>query len=60
MPATVPVTRSIPTKLADPSARPACRNSATPLPWMSPLKRSSTWILVNAGPSAGSSEAAGS
>jgi hypothetical protein len=55
LPATVPVTRSIPTKLADPSARPACRNSATPSPWMSPLKRSSTWILVKVGPSAGSS-----
>jgi AcrR family transcriptional regulator len=31
------------------------QNSTTPSPSMSPLKRSSTWILVNTGPSAGSS-----
>ena len=54
-PATVPGTRSIPTKLADPSGRAACKNSTAPSPEMSPLKLSSTWILVSAGPSAGSS-----
>ena len=42
-------------KLADPSARAACKNSTTPSPTMSPLKLSSTWILVSAGPAAGSS-----
>jgi hypothetical protein len=45
----------MPTKLADPSARAACRNSTTPSPWMSPLRRSWTWILVNTDLSAGCS-----
>src|SRR5260221_7999835 len=59
-PASLPVTRSIPAKLADPSARAACKNSTAPSPSMSPLKLSCTWILVSTGPSAGSSYADGS
>jgi hypothetical protein len=55
LPATVPVTRSMPTNVAVPSGRAACRNSTTPSPSMSPLKLSSTWILVSAMPSATSS-----